>query len=350
MMRPVLLGLWLASTLCATAAASDLAPPEQPPTATLQTVLVKGSQKGPGLWKVSSGENTLWILGTLSPLPKDMQWQAGEVEATIARSQEVLGVRGADPKIGVGTRFKMLMLAPSAMRTLRNPDKARLQSVLAPPLYARWTQARDRYGATDNDVETLRPLFASQQLYWKAVEVGGLETKDLIAPVVKKAARSSRVAVTDTTYEFPVELDRKDLKRRFGEMNEKNADDIPCFTKTLDVFEGDVETMKLRANAWATGNVAALRQLSTSDLKPPCQPVVEEAVAFLGIEEIKRKVREKWLLAAQDSLSRNQSTFATLPISDLLDDNGVLKELRRRGYTVEAPDDARPEEQLTPLR
>jgi hypothetical protein len=90
--------------------------------------------------------------------------------------------------------------------------------------------------------------------------------------------------------------------------------------------------------------------LSTSDLKPPCQPVVEEAVAFLGIEEIKRKVREKWLLAAQDSLSRNQSTFATLPISDLLDDNGVLKELRRRGYTVEAPDDARPEEQLTPLR
>ena len=46
-----------------------------------------------------------------------------------------------------------------------------------------------------------------------------------------------------------------------------------------------------------------------------------------------------WLQAAQDSLARNQSTFATLPIAYLLDENGILKDLQRLGYVVAAPDD-----------
>lgn len=50
------------------------------------------------------------------------------------------------------------------------------------------------------------------------------------------------------------------------------------------------------------------------------------------------------LRAAQDSLAKNQSTFATLPIADLLDENGVLKDLQRLGYVVEAPDDEPAEE------
>jgi uncharacterized protein YbaP (TraB family) len=355
-MTPALLALLLApapaaALPAAAAAAAATVPPEiaAPPTeAILQTVVVRGNQPGPGLWKVTKGEHTLWVLGTLSPLPREMHWLSGEVEATIAKSQEVLGVPRAEPKIGVGTMFKMATLAPSAMRTLRNPDNAKLKSVLAPPLYARWAQARDRYDATADEVETQRPMFASQQLYWKAVDMGGLETRDVIAPIVAKAAKFSGVPVTDTGFKFPLDLDRRDLKRRIKEINGKDADDLACFEKTLDVFEADVATMKLRANAWATGDVRALRELSTSEFKPPCQRVMEEALAFLGVAEIKRRLKESWLLAAQNSLARNQSTFASLPIAEVLDENGMLKQLERRGYVVEAPDDEPPPEDDPP--
>jgi len=322
--------------------------PAPPTEAILQTVVVRGNQPGPGLWKVSKDGHTLWVLGTLSPLPREMHWLSGEVEATIAKSQEVLGVPRAEPKIGMGTMFKMATLAPSAMRTMRNPDNAKLKSVLSPPLYARWAQARDRYGATADDVETQRPLFASQQLYWKAVDMGGLDTGDVISPIVTQAAKSAHVPVTDTGFKFPLELDRKDLKRRIAEINGKKADDLACFEQTLDVFEAEVATMKLRANAWATGDVRALRALSTSEFKPPCQRVLEEAVAFLGVAEIKRRLKESWLLAAQNSLARNQSTFASLPIAEVLDENGMLKQLERRGYVVEAPDAEPPPEEDGP--
>jgi hypothetical protein len=36
---------------------------------TLDEVVVSGEQPGPGLWQVKNGANTLWILGSHSPLP-----------------------------------------------------------------------------------------------------------------------------------------------------------------------------------------------------------------------------------------------------------------------------------------
>ena len=341
-MRIALLGLLLAPAMGADAAVPTEAVGD-PRTAVLQTVTVKGSP-GPGMWRVSSGGHTLWILGTLSPLPAGMEWKSGKVQATIARSQAVLGVALPRAKYGMGTMFKMATLMPSVMRTQRNPGDATLESVLGQPLYARWAVARDRYFRSKKDLETLRPLVASERLYWQAIEVQGLDRSDVVGPVVRDAAKRAGLSITDTGFSFPLELDRKDLKRRIDEMNSRSAGDLPCFEKTLDVLEPDLSTMRLRADAWAVGDVGALRRLSTSEFKPPCQKLEEEALAFLGIAELRRRLRESWLVAAQDSLANNQDTFATLPISDLLDKNGLVEELRRRGYAVEAPDDVPPEE------
>jgi len=273
-----------------------------------------------------------------------MQWRSGEVEATIARSQEILGVGRATAKIGVGTLFKMASLAPSALRSQHNPGDANLKSVVGPVLHARWTLARNRYAASAKDLEDLRPLYASEQLYWKAVDAEGLATTDVVTPVVTLAAKRTGVPITDTGFRYPLELDRKELKRRIGDLNHSVGGDIACFEKTLDVLESDVAIMKLRANAWALGDVGALRSLSASDLKPPCVEVEAETMAFLGAAAVRQRLRAAWLLAAQNSLSRNQGTFATLPISELLDDQGILRDLATLGYGIEAPDFEAPDE------
>src|SRR5687768_1077919 len=43
------------------------------PTTVLDTVVVSGKQPGPGLWKVSNDDHVMWVLGTISPLPKRME-------------------------------------------------------------------------------------------------------------------------------------------------------------------------------------------------------------------------------------------------------------------------------------
>src|SRR5688572_25206750 len=60
------------------------------PPATAEVTVV-AERPGPRLWRVNSGNHTLWILGTQTPLPQRMKWRSAEVEAAIAASNEVLG-------------------------------------------------------------------------------------------------------------------------------------------------------------------------------------------------------------------------------------------------------------------
>ena len=91
-MRLIVLVLLVSSCLRppSAQAATSPASADAPPITDLATMVVSGAQPGPGMWKVSKGDHVLWILGTLSPLPKKMEWVSGDVEDVIAQAQEVI--------------------------------------------------------------------------------------------------------------------------------------------------------------------------------------------------------------------------------------------------------------------
>ena len=308
---------------------------------TLDTVLVAGSQPGPGLWRVSKGMHELLIVGTLKPLPADMSWQSQEIEAAIANSQQVLGVGHVSIKAGVGTMLKMATLLPAARRVQFNADDRKLKDVLTPALHARWLAAKARYAPGDASLEKLRPMYASQQLYWKAVAAAGLDKSNFVAPVVEAATQRHAVTVVDTGLELPLHLSRKQIKVGIKGMNgDQGGGDIACFTATLDRLDRDLAAMKVRANAWAVGDVKALRGLSVRDFQPACQVVEDAAMAWSGKENFEVRLRNNWVAAADRALRDNQNTFASLPIAELLRPDGALEALRARGYEIWAPDDS----------
>ena len=53
------------------------------PSEDLDVVLVTGEQPGPGLWKVSSGDHVLWILGEVAPQPNKVTWRSKRFEALL---------------------------------------------------------------------------------------------------------------------------------------------------------------------------------------------------------------------------------------------------------------------------
>jgi hypothetical protein len=102
MRHSLLVFLIVSSGLTSTGLTSALAQaaPASEPSADIDemnTIVVSGEQPGPGLWKVSRGDHVLWVLGTLAPLPKGMNWKAKEVVEVIATAQEVLGT----PQVGI---------------------------------------------------------------------------------------------------------------------------------------------------------------------------------------------------------------------------------------------------------
>jgi hypothetical protein len=88
-MKGVLAACVLTASFLAGAAAAPVTTQSPLSDAQLAEVLVVGKQPGPGLWRISKGDHDLWIFATLTPLPKQMIWDATDI-GDVARLQPLL--------------------------------------------------------------------------------------------------------------------------------------------------------------------------------------------------------------------------------------------------------------------
>lgn len=329
-MRPMLLGGLLFASTSFVAAES----PPPVPAALLETVVVSGVQPGPGLWKVSKGDHVLWILGTLSPLPRRMEWESRDVERVIAGAQRVL----LSPTVAIdvkGGALGGLLLLPSLLKARNSPDRRTLADLLPADLYARWQPLKLKYIGRGGAVEKRRPIFAAQTLYEEATEDAGLRLSAGIGDKVEKFAKKYDVPVERPTVKLRLAEPRAALR----EFSRSDVDDLDCLRKTVERLETDLPAMQLRANAWAVGDIEALRALPFVDQNQACQDAMlnNSTVQEHGMGDMAERVATVWLTAAENTLRDNAVSFAVLPIRAILDDDGFIATLRARGYAVEAP-------------
>jgi hypothetical protein len=317
--------------------ATAAAPPPVPSdVADLAAVVVSGAQPGPGLWKVSKGDHMMWVLGTLSPLPRNVQWQSRELEQVVSQSQQVLLPPAVTMKANVGF-FGKLFLLPSAYSARKNDDGETLQQVLPAPVYARWLVLKKRYLGNDSGIERWRPIFASQELYKKAIAANGLSKTGGIRASIDALATRYGVKEVSTSYQVVVEQPRAAIKA----FKNSAPHDTTCFIRTLDSIEQDMPAMKARANAWATGDLQALRELPDSGRHDACVAALADAgfARALGFDDVPAKQQATWLTAARAALRSNTQTFAMLPMTELLKSDGYLTKLQAEGYRVESPEE-----------
>jgi hypothetical protein len=244
-------------------------PAAELPIRDMETLVVSGVQPGPGLWKVRKGDHTLWLLGTVSPLPRRMQWESRDVEKVIAQAQEVIDPPGVkiDAKIGI---FQQLWLAPKAFAARRNPDGQTLQQIVSPAMYARWQVLKARYIGRDADVEEYRPMFAAMELFQEAIEGTGLRQGGVVYPVVERLRKRHDVPKTETRVTVMI----ADPKVALQEFRESRLDDLDCFDKTLQRLESRTWTRCAIAptpGPWATWR--RLRRCRTpTRTRPACAP------------------------------------------------------------------------------
>ncbi|MDN5783011.1 MAG: TraB/GumN family protein, partial [Luteimonas sp.] len=258
----------------------------------------------------------------------------GEVEGTIARSQAVIAPPAVSMSSDVGF-FRSLTLVPALLRARNNPGGKKLEEVVSPQLYARWQVLKARYMGRDRGVEKRRPILAAQELYEAAMRKSGLELDNIVNPLVKKTAKRAGVPVV------PVEarLVIKDPKSVLKEFNASTLADTECFSGTMARIETDLGNMRARANAWAIGDIDALRALPFHNQYADCVNALTETglAKRLGVSDVFRRAGEIWVDAAEDALEKNSVTFATLPISAILGSDGYVEQLRAKGYSIQAP-------------
>jgi hypothetical protein len=289
----------------------------------MEIVLVTGEQPGPALWKVSSAGHVLWILGEVSPVPRRMKWRSKQFERRLAESQEVLLE---------SEQVSNTCKQQRATESSRPQDlPGTLKDLVSPQLYSRVETVSDIYGERAK-LEKLPALAATTHLYNIVPFSLNLRTFGAAA-TVSILARKAEVAVTS----IPLPCLPAEEKERAYEYP------VACLERVLDLLEDGGGGLRRLANAWAVGDIGALRPLV------PAYAVVNEthqpgkcAVAASGelrAQNFVARKTESWLSEAERALQKNPSTMAVVPIAELFAPDGYLAGLRAKGYEVEEPSD-----------
>jgi hypothetical protein len=332
-MRHRLLSAFCLCALTAAPAWSQTEPVVDAP----EKVVVVGQRPGPGLWKVSKDDHVLWIFGTYSPLPNNMAWRSRQVETVLGQSQEFIGLPSAGVGVGWSSSLNLLTALPFVIGVKKNADGARLQDLVPADVYSRWTTLKAKYIGANSGIETDRPIFAAQELFSKALQQSGLGSDRAVVSTIHGIAKEKKIKFTPIEVSIQIENPRGAVR----DFKKAALDDIDCFTKTIDRLDVDIDAMRVRANAWATGDIETMRTLTYPDQDEACKSAFIDSVwvkSLPGAESLRQRQREKWLAAAEKSLANNLSTFALLPVAQIMNSSGLVAALQAKGYKVEQPE------------
>jgi hypothetical protein len=303
----------------------------------LNEIIVTGEQPGPAMWKLSKGDHTMWIMGTLAPLPSKMTWRSKQVERVVEQSGEILGSTSARPTTNRGF-FGNLRLLPSVLRLRKNPDGATLREALPPDVYARFsTQYQRFFGEAPDGKDRSRPLLVADELFEQALKRAGLVNQSPVWPAVEKLAKRHKVRIREREIKVPID-DPKGLIEEAARV--PRAKEVACLVLTMDYIDRELPNIRRRAAAWAVGDMATLRALPQEvsridcvveileSLRPQTQQQVKDVIADIDAD---RAGIFSWMLL------NHGTSFTVIPIDRLLRNDDLVARWRAAGYTVEEP-------------
>ncbi|HEX8569044.1 MAG TPA: TraB/GumN family protein [Caulobacteraceae bacterium] len=299
----------VASAWAGAGAAQDLPDPE---ANIVEEVVVTARLPGPAWWRVSDADTTVYIMGgPEGSLPPGLTWDKSVFERRLERAHTF--ITGASIVIGISGLPAILKLRSQLK------SKEPLETMLPPDLRARFVIARERLGQPAKRYAGSGPLLAGQQLVGDSREKGRWRN---IRGEIEKAAKRRRLKPWTSA-----ELDgRPFLKSAMASLTPQVQ--YQCLEAALDDVEAGRQA-RLAGEGWARGDVRAALEYPRS---------FNRCLLLLGGGE------RMWRLATHNqardvevALKRPGHAVAVIGLRRLLADDGVLEQLRARGYTVRGP-------------
>ncbi len=303
-------------------APAQSATPAQPPPTQLEELTVTGERTGPGMWYVHRGESALWILGSISPLPKGITWRSKQVEQVLAATHQVLVPKPLE--IGI-VRILWLLITERDVLMVRGGK--RLRDVLPTVLYQRFAVQRARFTNDADKWERYRPIVAAAFLEQAAFHSVGLSARLDLGAAVRTLAKKHDVPVEEVKI-----AGIGDFIETLKVMSA--ATENACVDASLVTVESGLPRLMDRARAWSTGNVERIQGLPQPAEVDACLTALDSGAAK---GDVIARVRQAWLGAMERSLQGGGTTLAVVNMDLLFGKGGLLDTLRAQGYQVDSP-------------
>lgn len=312
----------------------------------IDEIVVVGRQPGPPLWRVTNGENTLWIFGKLSPIPKNMDWDSSRVERVIESSQEYLREPQTRYSLGLGSLLnpvKITRLILMANSLGKNPGGETLDEIMSEDMYRRFRRIATVYTSKPDKLDKLQPLFAMGEVRNDLFSELDLtpSTQQVTRTIDRLVRRNKEMTVTDNVNSISIDGKFKDIRDQITDMVDSLTleQQLKCVEDLLYRIETELGGIVRRANTWASGYMDELVDVYMITFDDNCLELFTENdnPDIKQIVEQREAMNLQWLDAAEAALATNLSTFALLDIDDLLNPTGLLNRLEERGYEVRRP-------------
>lgn len=289
----------------------------------VEELVVTGKRPGPPLWRVSNNGSTLWIFGVPDTLPKKLVWDPASVNAIMQDSQTYLSPPSVSATVSNPLRALGVLRAFGKLKKLDNNQQ--LKDVVPAPLYAEFTAAAAQFRLSQRRTKKLRPMFAAEALTEQALNKSGLRDSEQLQEQIEKIAKRRKVPVISNTRSIDMDslfeiLESPSLKS-----------ELTCMQTTLEAVGTDLQQAVLRAQAWADGDALLLSSLDYPDVNSSC---VQNLFSSPAAVALMVEANQAWLTSATKVLEANQTSFASLPMRELVRQDGLLKQLEQRGYSV----------------
>ena len=293
---------------------------------TVEEIQVLGQIKGPPIWRITNGDHDLWILGYPKWVSGDVSWQSNFLEDVMTHSEEFLTFTGM--RLATANPLKLMRGLRKFRQMQRIPERGRLEDVLSEPHYRLYSEVKLKYAPNRDSLERLRPSFAANELFDSAAESAGLvRGRNLIHRAMEKRAKKHKVTELSAVISL-TELRVLELMQDTNNVSEQN-----CLLARLQSLDARLETLMRFSLAWADGDIAELKTYPVDDATDACHPR-RLATHPEDLMQMMSQGLEAWHENVDRALNDNDSTFAIVPIEELLRDDGSLSQLRQRGYEI----------------
>jgi uncharacterized protein YbaP (TraB family) len=298
-------------------AAAQAPAPQTPPAAAgpwsdITEVVVRARVPGPAMWKLTRGESTVWVMGTLHVSPKDVNWDATRFRRVLQGAHVLILPHVIDD----------WTITPEQMQL--SGDK-QLDDVVSARTYQRYQDVLHREQFADLPTGlTYQPAWAGSWLIVHVYRAHGITTHIIPAEVADFAAQSG-VAVKY--------VDRHTTwlqARQYGRLDPAAGE--ACLDDYLDSIDHDLATVALMGKAWAEGDVSTILASHRDPAWVTCflsQPKYARIYETYAVDDMVK--------AVDNALKAPGKSVAVMPLSDLLRRDGILDRLRAEGVTITAP-------------
>lgn len=261
------------------------------------------------LWQVQSGENTLYLLGSMHVLKKDSYPLPPLMEEIYAASNTIVFETDMDEMDTPAMQQKIVSYG-------RLPAGQTLQQQLSAPTWQQLQLKLADLNIAEANVQQMKPWLCALTLTVTDLQrLGFLPEYGLDEHFYRRAKQDNKKIIPLESVDFQLSLFYSQSRQEQEEFLRQTLTDL----QVADRLSGEME------KAWKTGDDGKLAGLI--------------AMSFAGYpkqyERLVLQRNKNWLPVLEKIVKREQATLVVVGAGHLVGPNSLVDLLRRKGYAVE---------------